>query len=129
LSRGFVRAGLVATGLTLQACATVPPIVYGPIAPEQPHGFKDRPNADGGFTVLVVEPGHAKPEILRAYFYRRAAELCPGGVDHTTIFRMDRPDTVLRNYSNQPSVAQRIWIAAEVEGYVYCKAEAAKPAA
>jgi hypothetical protein len=130
--RGYVlvAAGLAA-GLLLQGCATKP-VVYGPIGPEVPYGYKDLQNPDGGFTVLVAMPGLSQPAELRAFFDRRAGELCPSGVERTNVFRMQHDDETYVNYGSQyPSVAPRVWTGAELEGYVYCKpgAGASKSAA
>ena len=78
-SRTVIGIGLAATALLLQGCVTATPAVYGPIGPEVPYGYKDRPNPDGGHTVLVVMAGHASAAELRVFFDRRAAELCPAG--------------------------------------------------
>lgn len=112
---------LAAAGLLLQGCATPKPVAYGPIGPEAPHGYTDRQNPDGGFTVMVAMPGQAGPAELRAFFDRRAGELCPTGVERTNVFRMARPDYTYMNYGAQVAVGSRVWTGAELEGYVYCK--------
>jgi hypothetical protein len=119
---------LAAAALLMQGCATKP-VLYGPIGPDVPYGYKDHPNADGGFTVLVDMPGTSAPAELRAFFDRRAAELCPAGVDRTNVFKMQHSDYTAVNYGSQyPSVASRVWTGSELEGYVYCKPGAAAPA-
>lgn len=125
MKRGHIvlLAGLVATGLMLQGCVTATPVVYGPIGPEAPYGYKDRPNPDGGFTVLVAMPGYASPAALRAFFDRRAGELCPGGVERTNVFRVHASEY----YPGAPyvygsaGVSSRSRVGVELEGYVYCK--------
>ena len=119
----LLGAGLVAAALLLQGCATAP-AVYGPIGVETPYGYKDHPNPDGGYTVLVVMGGNAGPAALRDFFDRRAAELCPAGVDRTNVFRVQANDY----YSPAPyvyggaGVGMRSRVGVELEGYVYCKA-------
>lgn len=122
--------GLAATGLLLQACATANPVVYGPISPEAPHGYRDRQNPDGGFTVLVAMPGQASTDDLRAFFDRRAGELCLAGIARTNVFRMTARDQTYVNYAAQyPTVAHRYRTGVELEGYVYCKPEPEAPKA
>jgi len=116
--------GLAAAGLLLQACAGARPVVYGPIGPEAPYGYSDRQNPTGGFTVLVAMPGYSTPVDLRAFFDRRATELCPSGVERTNVFRVHASE----NYSDAPyvyggaGVGSRLRVGVELEGYVYCKA-------
>jgi hypothetical protein len=122
--------GLAVAGLLLQACATAKPVVYGPIGPEAPHGYKDLKNQDGGYTVLIAMPGGASTAELRGFFDRRATELCPGGVDRTNVFRIYvNEQTYLPYNAYGPSVASRVRAGVELEGYVYCKAGAEPPAA
>lgn len=130
-----MRAGLLgagaglAAGLLLQGCATAP-VVYGPIGPEAPYGYGDLKNPDGGFTVLVRMPGHASVPMLRDFFDRRAAELCVAGVTRSNVFRV----TANEYYANATyvyggvGVGSRGRVGAEMEGYVYCKPDAAAPA-
>jgi len=123
LSRELLAVGLAAGGLLLQGCATKP-VVYGPIGPEAPYGYQDAQNADGGHTVRVAMPGQAAPEALRAFFDRRAGELCPAGVARANVFRMNRDGYASAPYVHGGvSVGTRTWIGAELEGYVYCKPE------
>jgi hypothetical protein len=118
-----VGAGLAAAALLLQGCATAKPAIYGPIGPEVAYGYKDRPNPDGGHTVLVVMAGHATAAELRVFFDRRAAELCPAGIDRTNIFRVHAAEY----YASAPyvygsaGVGSRARVGVELEGYVYCK--------
>lgn len=128
--RTLPGAGLVATALLLQGCATAAPAVYGPIGVETPYGYQDRLNPDGGHTVLVVMAGNATPTALRDFFDRRAAELCPDGIDRTNVFRVHASEY----YSSAPyvyggaGVGSRARVGVELEGYVYCK-PAGPPAA
>lgn len=116
-------AGLVAAALLLQGCATAGPAEYGPIGAETPYGYSDRLNPDGGHTVLVVMAGNATVTALRAFFDRRAAELCPAGIDRTNVFRVNADEY----YSAAPyvyggaSIGTRARTGVELEGYVYCK--------
>jgi len=131
LRRGRIvlGAGLIAAGLILQGCATARPVVYGPIGPEAPYGYRDRQNPDGGFTVLVAMPGYSSPAELRAFFDRRAGEVCPAGVGRSNVFRLTASDQTYVNYgSPYPSVGSRVRTGVELEGYVYCRsgADAAK---
>lgn len=120
--RVLLGAGLAATGLLMQACVAAGPVVYGPISPEAPHGYRDRQNPDGGFTVLIAMPGQASTIDLRAFFDRRAAELCPAGIARTNVFRITVSDQTYVNYASQyPSVASRYRTGVQLEGYVYCK--------
>lgn len=115
------RGLLLAATLILAGCATKP-VVYGPIGPETPNGYQDRQNPDGGFTVLVAMPGTAAPAELRAFFDRRAAELCPAGIERTNVFRMNRGGYTTSGYVYQGvGLASRVWTGTELEGYVYCK--------
>lgn len=121
-------AGLAATGLLLLGCAAVKPVVYGPIGPEAPYGYSERRNPDGGFAVLVAMPGQASTSDLRAFFDRRAGELCPSGIARTNVFRMTVSDQTYVNYGSQyPSVASRRRTGVELEGYVYCKSGSDAP--
>ena len=121
--RTVAAAGLAAAALLLQGCATATPAVYGPIGPEVPYGYKDRPNTDGGHTVLVVMAGHATAAELRVFVERRAAELCPAGIDRTNVFRVQANEY----YADAPyvqgsaGVGSRSRVGVELEGYVYCK--------
>ncbi len=116
-------AGLAATSLLLQGCVTAKPVVYGPIGPEVPHGYSDRQNPDGGYTVLVAMPGYSSPTDLRAFFDRRAGELCTAGVERTNVFRVHASEY----YSDAPyvygsaGVSSRSRVGVLLEGYVYCK--------
>ena len=130
-SHTVIGLGLAAAALLLQGCVTATPAVYGPIGPEVPYGYKDRPNPDGGHTVLVVMAGHAAAAELRVFFDRRAAELCPAGVERTNIFRVQANEY----YADAPyvyggaGVGSRARVGVELEGYVYCKPGPAAPAA
>lgn len=123
--------GLAAASLLLQACVAARPVVYGPIGPEAPHGYSDRQNPDGGFVVLVAMPGYSTPADLRAFFDRRAGELCPAGVGRTNVFRLHASES----YADAPyvyggaGVASRARVGVELEGYVYCKPALAAPPA
>ena len=109
--------------LSLQACATPEPVAYGPIGETARYGYKDRPNPDGGHTLLVVMPPHAALAEARAFWDRRAEELCPGGVAKRNVFRAERKEAMLpAGYvHNGAGVSSRATMAHEVEGYVYCK--------
>jgi hypothetical protein len=125
LRRGHIvfAVGLAATGLLVQGCVTAMPVVYGPIGPEAPHGYRDRQNPDGGYTILVAMPGYSSTAELRAFFDRRAGELCPGGVERANVFRLHASEY----YSGAPyvygsaGVSSRSRVGVELEGYVYCK--------
>jgi hypothetical protein len=84
----------------------------------------DRPNPDGGHTLLVVMPAHSTLADARAYWDRRADELCPDGVIKRNVFRSDRREFMPRAGYVHGSVGVGTRIAAgyEVEGYVYCTA-------
>lgn len=122
-----VALGLAAAALLLQGCATAPPVVYGPVGSEAQYGYKDRPNPDGGFTVLVLLPGHASAAELRSFFDRRAGELCEAGIDRTNVFRVHASEY----YGSAPyvyggaGIGSRSRMGVELEGYVYCKAAGA----
>ncbi len=119
----ILGVGLAAAAMLLQGCATAKPAIYGPIGTEVPYGYKDRVNPDGGHTVLVVMAGHASAAELRGFFDRRAAELCPAGVDRTNVFRIQANEY----YADAPyvygsaGVGSRARVGVELEGYVYCK--------
>lgn len=113
--------------LTLQACATPPPAVYGPISDTVPYGYRDRPNPDGGHTLLTALPVNSSLAEARTFWDRRAAELCPGGVAKQIVFRSDRKEVMApAGYAyNSVSFSTRATTGFEIEGYIYCKA--AKP--
>jgi hypothetical protein len=119
-----MAAVLLAGAVLLQGCATAAkPAVYGPIGETQAYGYRDRKNPDGGHTVLVLVPAGFPASEARAWFDRRAGELCPGGVERSNVFRTQANEYTLRNYGGPPSAATRIFTSSEMEGYVYCKAE------
>lgn len=125
MRRGLLTGGAVVAGLILQACATKP-VAYGPVGPETPYGYMDRQNADGGFTVSVKMPGHAAPGELRAFFDRRAGELCPAGIERTNVFRLHRSEFTTSGYVyGGAGVSSRVAVGTDLEGYVYCKPGAA----
>jgi hypothetical protein len=123
-------AGLAAAALLLQGCATAKPAVYGPIGPEVPYGYRDRQNPDGGHTILVVMGGFQSVADLRGFFDRRAAELCPAGVERTNVFRVQANEL----YAHAPyvqggaGIGSRSRQGVELEGYVYCKPGVVSPA-
>lgn len=127
----LLGAGLVAAALLLQGCATAAPAVYGPIGVETPYGYRDQLNPDGSHTVLVVMAGNATVPALRGFFDRRAAELCPTGVDRTNVFRVHASEY----YSSAPyvyggaGIGSRARVGVELEGYVYCKSGSDAPSA
>ncbi|HEX4711665.1 hypothetical protein [Phenylobacterium sp.] len=110
--------------LTLQACATPEPAAYGPIGEAVRYGYKDRANPDGGHTVLVVLPPQSPLAEARAYWDRRAGELCPGGVSKRIVFRSERNEVMSPAPYVQygAGIGTRMTTAYELEGYVYCKA-------
>ena len=121
--RSAVALGLTVSALALQGCATPKPVAYGPIGPKAPHGYQDRQNPDGGYTVLVAMPPHVGAAELRAYFQRRAGELCPRGIDRTNVFRVDLKERMQRAayVYGSAGVGGRYVMGTELEGYVYCK--------
>ena len=123
MRRGLILAALTAAGAA-GACATPPPPVYGPISDTVRFGYRDRPNPDGGHTLLVVMPAHSGPADARVFWDRRAEELCPGGVAKRIIFRSDRKElmTPAGYVHGGAGVGMRVPTGHEVEGYVYCKA-------
>ena len=118
----FAAALLVTAGL--QGCATPAPPVYGPISDTVRFGYRDRPNTDGGHTLLVVMPAHSGLADARAFWDRRAGELCPGGVAKRNIFRADRRELMApAGYVHgSVGIGSRVAAGYEVEGYVYCNA-------
>lgn len=118
--RAVVLAVSAATLLT--ACATPAPVAYGPMGEGSAYGYRDRPNPDGGYTVLVVMPPEAAPDLARSFWDRRAGELCPGGTLKTNVFRNDRASGTSYSYSNGVSMGYRVFGGQQLEGYVYCKA-------
>lgn len=119
--RTIALLGIVAGGGLLQACATTKPPVYGPIDEKQAYGYRDHQNPDGGHTVVIVMPAASMPA-AREWFDRRAAELCPGGIDRTNVFSARLNESNTGFYGTQPSAATRIFTSSELQGYVYCKA-------
>ena len=119
----LLAAALLAAG-GLHACATPPPPAYGPISDTVRFGYRDRPNPDGGHTLLVVMPAHSELADARAFWDRRAGELCPEGVAKRNIFRSDRKETMTRGgyVHGSMGVGARYATGYEIEGYVYCKA-------
>lgn len=122
--RFVLGVSLAATGLLLQGCVAAKPVVYGPIGTEAPYGYKDRPNPDGGFVVLVAMPGSSSPADLRAFFDRRAGELCPTGIARTNVFRVFANEyyAPAQYVYGSAGVGSRARVGVELEGYVYCKA-------
>lgn len=114
---------VTACSLLLHACATPEPPIYGPIQGETLFGYRDLANPDGGKTVLVVLPPHASLSMAREFWDRRAAELCPGGVAKTIVFRSDRKEVMAPAPYVQYSAgfSSRVPIGFEIEGYVYCR--------
>ena len=118
----LVLAALAVAG-GVQGCATPQPPAYAPISDTVRFGYRDRPNPDGGHTVLVVMPAHSTLTDARAFWDRRAEELCPGGVNRRIVFRADRKELV----GGAPYVHGGVGVGSrypggyEVEGYVYCK--------
>lgn len=115
--------------LSLQACAAPKPAVYGPIGEKVPHGYKERLNPDGGYTLLVIMPPYSPLSDGHAFWDRRAAELCPGGLAKRIVFRAERKQTFISAgyVYGGASVSSRAVTAFEVEGYVYCKAMTSAP--
>ncbi len=109
--------------LFISACADVKPLVYGPIGDKTPYGYRDRPNPDGGHTLLAVVPAFSSLKEARAFWDRRADELCPDGVAKRIVFRTEREESMMSApYVYQGAgVASRTTTGFEVEGYVYCK--------
>ena len=114
----------LAPALTLDACATPKPPVYGPIGDAQPFGYKDRPTGDGSFTLLTVVPAYASLTEAQAFWTRRAEELCPSGISRRIIFRVERKEnmTPAGYVYGGTGVSSRFPLAYEVEGYLYCNA-------
>ena len=110
--------------LCLAACATPKPAEYGPITETVHFGYKDQANPDGGHTVLVALPPQTSLVDARAYWDRRADELCPGGVAKRNVFRSERKEFMSPAPYVQYSagISSRIATGYELEGYVYCKA-------
>lgn len=123
--------GLAASALLLQGCVTAKPVVYGPIGPEASYGYKDRSNPDGGFVVLVAMPGYSTPADLRAFFDRRAGELCPAGIARSNVFRVHASEYFAdaQYVYGGAGTSSRSRVGVELEGYVYCKAAQDAPKA
>lgn len=79
--------------LALSACAT--PIAYGPIG-SNGFGYSDRPNPDGGHTVMIVA---STAQQAQEFWNRRASELCAGGEYQQNIFRRERPVVTATGYA------------------------------
>ncbi|MEO8113084.1 MAG: hypothetical protein ABI655_01800 [Phenylobacterium sp.] len=126
MSPKVAAVALLASGapLGLQACATPEPVAFGPIGEGARFGYSDRANPDGGHIVLVVMPSWSPPSDVRAYWDRRADELCPQGVSKRIVFRSERKENMLHASYVQygASFSSRLTTAYELEGYVYCKA-------
>jgi hypothetical protein len=106
----------------VQACATPEPPPYSPMSDTAPFGYQDRPNPDGGHTLLVVMPAHASLADARGYWDRRADELCPGGVAKRNVFRAERRERMASAtyVHGGVGVGGRYAAGHEIEGYVYC---------
>ena len=124
MRRSTLTAAGVAAAAALQGCITPEPPAYGPISDTVAFGYRDRPNPDGGHTILVVMPAHSTVTDARAFWERRADELCPSGVEKRNVFRADRRElmTGAGYVHGSVGVGSRIQAGYEVEGYVYCKA-------
>lgn len=100
---------LLLAGVAIGLLAGCAPVQYAPIG-KSLFGYQDRPNPDGGHTVLSVAP---TIDMVREFWDRRAIELCPHGVLKKNIFRADRA-TLHTQYGDQPGHFI-------MEGYAYCK--------
>jgi hypothetical protein len=122
----FPFAALLALGLLfgVEACATPKPAAYGPIGDAEPYGYKDRSNGDGSYTLLAVVPANSSVAEARAFWERRAQELCPTGVSKRIIFRAERKEnmTPAGYVYGGTGFSSRMTRAYEVEGYLYCTA-------
>lgn len=123
--RTTLAAWLTAAALlSLQACATPPPPVYGPMGDSQPYGYRDRSSGDGGLTLLAAVPAHSSLAEAMAFWERRARELCPGGIAKRIVFRAERREIMMpAGYVYRGvGMSSRATMGYEVEGYLYCNA-------
>lgn len=114
---------MLAMALSLGACATPKPPVYGPISDTAPYGYKERSNPDGGYTLLAIVPAHSSVAEALSFWDKRAQELCPAGASKRNIFRSDRKEFLSRAgyVYGGAGISSRSTQAYEVEGYLYCK--------
>ncbi|MDQ8027241.1 MAG: hypothetical protein REJ23_00830 [Brevundimonas sp.] len=83
------------------------------------HGYSDALNVDGSHSVRVMLPqGRDNAENARAYFHRRAEEICGGPPLRKTIHTAVRPGIAYDMFGNTVSGNYLL------EGLVYCAAPA-----
>jgi hypothetical protein len=120
-------AVLVLTAFSLAGCIT--PLKYGPMAENHGLGYRDFPNADGSFTILVVAFDSATAQ---QFWDRRAQELCGDTHFHKNIFRAEVPVVRVSGYA--PSAVNPGYGGAYsedqhgsfyLEGYLRCGGDAA----
>jgi hypothetical protein len=112
-------------------CATAP--VYGPLGAKSMYGYRDRPNADGSHTILVVG---LSADQAREFWDRRAQELCGGSEYRKNLFRAQRSVVQASGYAANAynpaygaSYTYDTYGAFELEGYLTCRDAAETPVA
>lgn len=121
-ARPIPRIGLVgvvgAISLSVAGCVSSE---YAPIDVKagQYFGYIDAANLDGSHTVRIMLPmGQGNAENARAYFHRRADEICGGPPLRKTIHTAVRPGIAYDMFGN--TVSGNFFL----EGLVYCGAPA-----
>lgn len=121
-----MRLAALALGLlwASEASSKPKPLAYGPIGEDAAYGYRERPNGENAYTLLIVAPRWSSIAEATAMWERRASDLCPAGVAKRIIFRSDRKERyVAAGYVyGSVGVSSRAPGAFEVEGYLYCKA-------
>lgn len=122
--RAIGLAGLLAVaGLSAGGCVSSE---YAPIDEKAGnyYGYADALNLDGSHRVRVMLPwAQGNADNARAYFHRRAEEICGGPPLRKTIHTAVRPGVAYDMFGNMISGDYLL------EGLVYCNAPAATEAA
>lgn len=116
-------AGLL--GLVALSAAGCVSSEYGPLDLKggRYHGYTDALNLDGSHAVRILLPqGKGNAENARAYFHRRAEEICGGPPLRKTIHTAIRPGIAYDMFGNTVSGDYLL------EGLVYCNAPPAADA-
>lgn len=114
-------SALAVVAFVLAGCVTPPS--YGPIGHvDNQYGYRDRPNADGSHTILVV--AGSAPQ-AHEFWDRRAAEICGSSTFEKNIFRAQRPIVQVQGYAANPygggaSYTQDAYGDFIMEGYLRC---------
>lgn len=120
MSRGRAAhsAWIIACNLLLALLCGCATIEYGPLggSPAARFAYKETPNGDTRFTLMIVGSGVPDMNLMQAMWDRRAQELCGTTSYSKTIFRADRA-TMLYGYHGG-AAGQPV-----LEGFLDCSAK------